>query len=247
MLKLLRRNLSSAGKSMLVISHKHKREGRSCPGFAILALCTQGFSWAGDCVIVPNYSPPSLEEGSTSLPLTVTVWLAVSLSKSRFIHVLRSALASEFALTKRTWEVDVIYSMSEHKFYEWLFQFCLFLALFPVPWEQCVLQGPGSSYSSWPTSADWHEWEMNIGSCKASCWDFAVITAARLTNMTNTLHFQSELWKYNSVLNCHFALILVLVLSGWLLVNYLDHAIGEFQLLSSDSKGPRLKRNLSGN
>lgn len=181
-----------------MISRKHKREGRWCPGFAVLTLRTQGFSWAGDCVIVPNYSPPSLEEGSASLPLTVTVWLAVPLSRARFIHVLRSALASEFVLTKRTCEVDVIYSMSERKFYEWLFQCCLLL--FSLCRENSVSCRPGSSYSSWPTSADWHEWEMNIRSYKASCWDFAVIIAARLTN---TLHFQSELWKYNSVLNCH--------------------------------------------
>lgn len=124
---------------------------------------------------------------------------------------------------------------------------CLSLAL-PYAVRTTCLQRPGSSSSgSRPSSADWHEWEINVCSCNVSHWDFGVITAGKLTKTTKAPYFQSALWKYNWVLSCQFSWILALVSLGWLLANYLDHTIGEFQLISRDFSVCRLKGSLLGN
>lgn len=124
---------------------------------------------------------------------------------------------------------------------------CLPLAL-PCAVRTTCLQRHGSrSSGSRPSSADGHEWEMNVCSCNVSHWDFGVTTAGKLTKTTNAAYFQRALWEYNWVLNCHFSWILALVSLTWLLVNCLDHTIREFQLISRDFGVCRLKGNLLGN
>lgn len=176
--------------------------------------------------------------GKTIRILPPCPWLwwghAVPLSRLRYIPTLWLDLSS----THVDWEMreeDGRHSTSEQNFHKWL---CFGSASCPfsVPWGQLSFRDLGAGTAVGPPL-------LTDMSKKQKClllqgWGFGVIPAAKLTNTENILYFQSESWKYNGALHCHFTWISVLVLDS---VNYLDYATEELQLfpaiwMCTDSK-----------
>ena len=163
----------------------------------VLWVCSfihPGLQLSGDCVLVPNYLPPSLQGDSISLPVTVRVWLHclsagwdTSMSYS-YVHLQNLCWPREYE--KRTW-----HTAHPSRMFSSAHVSILPLALFFFP-------GHKNSWSfqdlgAGPQPQTYLCWLMEMRSKhNASPWDFGGMTAAKLTNTMNTLCFQSEFGKY---------------------------------------------------
>lgn len=99
------------------------------------------------------------------------------------------------------------------------------------------VQAQQQAHLCWPTWAR----SKNVCFCKAEV--LGVIPTIKLTNTTNTLDFQSESWKDNGALHCHFTWISVFILDS---ANYLDYATRKLQLISSNFNVYKLKETFQG-
>lgn len=187
----LKANSESAGKASFRGSGMNARgeKGTGAVGW-LFRLHPLRLQLGGDCVLVPNYLPPSLQGDPTCLPVTLMGWpqcLSAGQDSSMSYHQVHPPnLCWPREYERRTWHR----ACPSRRFFKCP---CFGSAScsFFCAWEQLVLLRPGSRAAA-PNSGGWYEWEVNM---RHATEILEVLLQPRWA-IRLTCCFQSELWNY---------------------------------------------------